>query len=702
MCEANLFHDLNSQQRAALEHLKGPMLVLAGAGSGKTKLITHKYAYIYKQKANKKETIFAATFTNKAAHEMKERITNLLSEDLHHAWIGTFHSHCNRILRREIHALGFGNDFVIYDADDQCKLIRHILNDMKLYEALFKGVATKISLFKASLISPEKLLSDNTNFNFDEKLIKVYMRYQDEMQRSNALDFDDLIMCTVKLFQQQPDLLKKYQQLFSYVLVDEFQDINYGQYHLIRLLSGPDHDICVVGDDDQSIYKFRGANIDTILSRFEKDFPQAKVIKLEQTYRSTQNILDVSHGIISKISFRRSKRLWTDRGFGEKVCYYWFMSENEEAHYIAKTIKDFYLKGICSYDDIAILYRVNLQSRVLEYALKSERIPYKVIGDISFYQKTEIKYIISYLRLIINKDDNVSLRRIINIPPRGIGMATIKKIEYEAMKEGISLYKAIQKMTNAKGFSSSIKEKLSKFLALIDDLPKSKAERVSEAIRHIDNLTGYTETLDEAKIENISELMASNGDNSLNDFLDTVSLTTNADDSISMDTVSLMTLHNTKGLEFSIVFITGLEDGLLPYFKATESSDELDEERRLFYVGMTRAKDTLFVTGARRRRLYSKYQEQEPSRFLNDIPKECCMWFEKKHSPSCTLSKTQIGKSATKIFPYNTGCRVKHPKWGVGVIRDCYGEENDIKVMVNFPNVGIKRLALKYANLERL
>ncbi|MEO5357175.1 MAG: DUF3553 domain-containing protein [Nitrospirae bacterium YQR-1] len=694
---------LNPKQGAAIEHMESPILVLAGAGSGKTQLITHKYSHLYKKDKQKYENMLAIAFSIKAANEMKSRISYIVSEDLEEAWIGTFYSQCSRILREERSRLSVKGDFVIYDNDDQCRLIRHILSDMKLYEALYKGVLSKISCFKSSLLMPEDILSSTNNFDFDEKLIKVYVRYQDEMAKSGALDYDDLIIYTIKLFEENPDILEKYTNLFNYIMVDEFQDSTYSQYYLLKVLSETNRHILVAGDDDQTTYKYKGLESENILNRFEKDFPDAMAINLEQAYRFTKNILDVSHSIIEKNRNRKTKPLWTEKAAGEKVCHYWFISEEDEAKYIAKNIKDLYLKGSYVFGDIAILYRVPLQSRVIEDALKNERIPFRVLGGTNFYQKKEIKDIISYLRLIVNSDDNVSIRRIINLPARSISANTISKLEQEAKKEGISLYASMQNVCNAKGLTAQVKEKLKSFVSLLDTLSSSEVHTVSDGIKLIGTLTGYIEILDENELSEITELMFANGNMPLMDFLDMVAIsTTNNNDTAIKSAITLTTLHNVKGMEFPVVFITGLEDGLIPYFKATESEEELDEERRLFYLGMTRAKDILFMTGARRRRLYARFQEQEPSRFLKDIPKDCCLWLEKNAIPASNSAKAPEGKKEPVEFPYNSGCRVKHPKWGIGVVRDCYGEENDVKVTVNFPQVGIKRLALKFANLEKI
>ncbi len=695
---------LNPQQKEALLHTEGPVLVIAGAGSGKTRLITHKYAYLTKKKHYSPSSIFTVTFTNKAADEMKRRVCALLSKDLGNCWIGTFHSQCNRILREEIKVLGYKPEFVIYDETDQHSLIRHILRELNIYEALYKGVTSRISALKASMITPEEFLASGDGFGFDEKLAKVYIRYQDELKKCNALDFDDLIMLTVKIFQDYPEILEKYQNRFKYILVDEFQDTNYAQYMLIKLLASAHRNISAVGDDDQSIYKFRGAEVKNI-NRFEEDFPEVKVIKLEQNYRSTQNILDVSGSVISRNPTRKKKTLWTERGRGEKVHFYWLPNEEDEAKYVAKVIREIYLKGEHSYGDIAVLYRINLQSRAIEEALRRERIPYRVVGGLGFYERKEVKDIIAYLRLVINPHDNVSLRRIINTPPRGIGAATINKIEQESKKKGISLYDAIRQICSGKSSSQGVVERLKGFVALLDELSGMRKQSPPETIRAIVELTGYAEGLPEERLQNIAELMASAEGSSLKDFLDTVSLITRLDDALPGDRVSLMTLHTAKGLEFPVVFIVGLEEGLIPYFKSFDSEEELCEERRLFYVGMTRAKDMLFLSGARKRRVFSKLQEQEPSRFLRDIPRDCCRWIEKAICRHTSVEKKQDNgnkKPVSVALPYKTGCRVKHPKWGVGVVRDCYGEGDDMKVCVNFPGVGIKRLALKFAHLERI
>lgn len=704
MSKESVMQDLNPQQREALEYMDGPLLVLAGAGSGKTKVISHKFAYLVKSKKLSPESILTVTFTNKAAGEMSERIKNLVSRDVKSCWIGTLHSQCSRILRKEIKAIGYGNDFSIYDEDDRCNLIRHILKEFKIYEALYKGVSSRINFLKASLVGAEDFLSSGDGYGFDEKLAKVYVRYQDELKRSNALDFDDLIMLAVELFKEKPNLLKKYQDQLPYILVDEFQDLNYAQYNLIKLLSMQHRNICAVGDDDQSIYKFRGADVKHILN-FEKDFPGTKVVRLERNYRSSQNILEVANAVISLNDKRKQKKLWTERKNGEMVRFCWLNTEEEEANHIAKIIKELYLKGTHTYKDIGILYRVNLQSRSIEDALREAGLPYQIIGGISFYQRKEIKDLIAYVRLVLNHGDNVSLRRIINIPSRGIGAATLLKIENEAKKKSLCLFDAIKLCIKSNGIVTTTKDKLYKFVQMVERLSSVNYKSASDILKIVADKSGYMATLNEERRQNIEELSSSAEGKNIQEFIDKTSLLTNPDHVSEGNLISLMTLHNAKGLEFPVVFVAGLEEGLLPYFKAHGNDDEISEERRLFYVGITRAKDFLVLSGARKRRLYAKLQEQEPSRFLQDIPRNRCNWIEKVTQVPVLRCVPSAKKKPEprKMRPYfDSGCRVKHPVWGVGVVRDCYGDGEDQKVMVNFPAIGLKRLSLKLANLTKL
>jgi len=460
-----------------------------------------------------------------------------------------------------------------------------------------------------------------------------------------------------------------------------------------------------VGDDDQSIYKFRGADVQHILN-FEKDFPKTKIVRLEQNYRSTQNILSAANAVISVNSNRKPKNLWTDRAGGEMVNFCWLSSEEEEAKHISKVIKELYLKGAYKYKDIGILYRVNLQSRAIEDALRETGLPYHIIGGISFYQRKEVKDMIAYMRLVLNHEDNVSLRRIINTPSRGIGTATLTKIENEAKKRSLCLFDAMKLCVRSSSIIASTKEKLSSFVDLVDKLSAVHYKSAGDMLKGIAEKIRFMDQLDEERRQHIAELTASAEGKDIREFIDKASLMSNHEHAETGNYVSLMTLHNAKGIEFPVVFLTGMEEGLLPYFKAIGNQEEIAEERRLCYVGMTRAKDILFLSGARKRKLYAKLQEQEPSRFLKDLPRNCCRWIEKvAEAPSFKIvcdsnKKRQEIKKATS--PFSAGCRVKHPVWGVGVVRDCYGDGEDQKVMVNFPQIGMKRLSLKLANLTKI
>ena len=698
----SIHEELNPQQKEAVTHPGGPMLILAGAGSGKTRVITHRFAHLAKKSSPSK--VLVVTFTNKAATEMKERIATLTKKELKNTWIGTFHSQCNRILRKEITVLDYKSNFTIFDSDDQASLIRHILKEFKLYEALYKGIISRISALKAEFISPDEFLSNGEGYGFDEKLARVYVRYQDELKRCNALDYDDLIMLTVKLFEEHPKILRKYQNQFTHVLVDEFQDTNKAQYRLLRLICKEHTNLCVVGDDDQSIYGFRGASVENILS-FEKDYPKARVVKLEQNYRSTKNILNVSDSLIKGNSRRREKKLWSEREAGEKICHCWFATEREEAKYISKQVREFYLKGLYSFSDFAVLYRINLQGKAIEDSLRHENIPYRIIGGMSFYHRREIKDMTAYMRLTVNRNDNVSLRRIINVPARGIGASTLGKIEQQAKKNGASLYESIQDIIKNSSVTPSAKDKLQGFVRIIEDIASSKNDDSGEMLRTIYTITGYSENIEEQRAENVLEFIKGAEGRRVAEFMDSLSLVQNTDAADEEENVvTLLTLHSAKGLEFPVVFISGMEEGVLPFFKA-KTPHEVDEERRLLYVGMTRAKDYLWLTGANKRRMYAKTQEQEPSRFLKAIPASCCKVLEVISKPTAMEAARESArriKSMKSSLPYAIGTRVKHPKWGVGVVRDSDGQGDAQKITVNFPDIGVKRLSLKFANLEQI
>ncbi len=702
MTKHALLNDLNIQQKEAVLHNSGPLLVLAGAGSGKTKVITHKFAYLNNAHKVPNTSILAMTFTNKAAEEMRERIEHLTKKSSKGLWIGTFHSLSARILRKEIEHLGFQRNFCIYDDEDSGNIIRSILKDFKVHEALYKGILSKISSLKASLVNPEELLANEDSYGFDEKFARVYVKYQDDLRKNNALDFDDLIMCCVKLFEEHPAVLKKYQNDFSYIMIDEFQDTNPSQYRLAKFLASKNKNICVVGDDDQSIYKFRGAEVRNIHT-FKKDFSKTKVVKLEQNYRSTQNILNIAENVIAQNTSRMPKKLWTERGEGEKVYYCIASNELEEGRYIARSIKELYLKGKYSYKDISVFYRVNQQSRAIEEALRENGQPYRIFGGISFFHRKEIKDIVSYLKVIMNPDDSVSLKRIVNCPTRQIGIATVTRVENESRKREESLYRTMKYIVKSNTYTTALKDKIRTFVDVIDELIDHRSLSVSELIRLICKKTGYIEWASEERADHITELANFAEGKDISSFIDMSSLYSSLDEPNTDDAVSLMTLHNAKGLEFPVAFISGFEDGLVPHFHAIKDPEELAEERRLFYVGVTRAQDMLVLTGAKRRRLYTSVQEQQPSRFLSEIPAGCYHCIEKRpRADTISSSVIKLPANFLSASPFATGARVKHPKWGIGVVRDSYGETDDVKVMVNFPSVGIKRLSLKFANLEKI
>ncbi len=696
--------DLNQQQKDAVLHTKGPLIVLAGAGSGKTKVITYRFFYLSSILKVPPTSILAMTFTNKAAEEMKERVKKLMGKNLKGLWIGTFHALSNRILRKEIENLGFQRDFTIYDEDDSGNLIRSILKEFRIHEALYKGIASKINSLKASLIGPKEFLTltSEDSYGFDEKFSRVYVRYQDELKKNNALDFDDLLMYTVKLLEKHPRILNKYNNDLPYIMIDEFQDTNKAQYRLSRLLAGKHKNICAVGDDDQSIYRFRGADVNNILA-FEKDFAKTKVIRLEQNYRSTQNILNAANGIIANNPTRKPKKLWSDRGKGEKIFYCITNNENEEARYIARSIRELYLKGKHSYGDFAVLYRINLQVRVLEDAMREHGLPYRVIGGVSFYKRKEIKDIISYLKVIANPSDSINLKRIINCPPRGIGATTVTRIENEAKKKDRTLFETMKQIASGNGAATALREKVSDFVKILTELiSHHNDDDASKVLWQIFEKTGYLKWTEEERTANLMELINSAKGKSLQSFIDTASLSSSTDVEHGDDSVSFMTLHSAKGLEFPVVFIAGIEDGLLPHFHALKNPEELQEERRLFYVGMTRAQDLLILSTARKRKLYASVQKQESSRFLSEIPSEYYHCIEKRPKREVVTASVEMPMTFLDSTPFVTGVRVKHPKWGMGVVRDCYGETDDLKVMVNFSTVGVKRLSLKFADLEKL
>ncbi|MDH4027476.1 MAG: DUF3553 domain-containing protein [Nitrospirota bacterium] len=702
MTKQLLVNSLNPHQKEAVLHTGGPLLLLAGAGSGKTKVITHKFAYLVSALKVAPASILAMTFTNRAADEMKARIEELTGKSSKGLWIGTFHSLSARILRKEIDRLGYQNDFCIYDENDSGDLVRCILKEFNIHEALYKGILSKISSIKASMVTPEEFLANEDSYGFDEKFARVYVRYQEELKKNNSLDFDDLIINTVRLCEEHKDVLEKYQKEFSHLLIDEFQDTNLSQYRLAKLFAAKHRNICVAGDDDQSIYRFRGSEIGNIRN-FKKDFSKAKVIRLEQNYRSTQNILNIAGSIIAKNPERMPKKLMAERGKGERIFYCLATNENEEARYIAQSIKELYQKGKYTYKDIAVFYRLSNQAKALEDAMRVNNQPYRIFGGTGFYQRKEVKDLIAYLKVISNPDDSVSLKRILNSPPRQIGATTVTRVENEARKRDGSLYSTMKFIIKSSGYTASLKDKISGFVKVMDGLMAGKDAPLTELLESVLEKSGYLECVGKEQAESLKELVSSADGLDLQGFLDAATLFSCQDETCADDAVSLMTLHNAKGHEFPVVFIAGIEDGLIPHFHAVKNPDELEEERRLFYVGLTRAQDMLIMSGAKKRRLYTSVQEQQPSRFLTDIPAGCYRCIEKRpRADAVTSASVKISANVINTTPFASGVRVKHPKWGVGVVRDSYGETDDVKVTVNFPTVGMKRLSLKFANLEKI
>lgn len=635
----DLLNGLNKEQKEAVLHNEGPLLILAGAGSGKTRVLTHRIAYLIKEHGVFPSNILAITFTNKAAREMRERIDGLIGDLSNDMWVGTFHSVCIRILRRDIEKLGYDRGFVIYDTQDQQVVIKECLKELNVNEKNFlpKSVLETIGKQKDELIDADhfdKLYASDFRMG---KIAKIYTLYEKKLKNNNALDFDDIIMNTIKLFDRYPEVLGFYQRKFRYILVDEYQDTNTAQYTLVRRLSEAHRNLCVVGDDDQSIYGWRGANIRNILD-FEKDFKGCKTVKLEQNYRSTQNILDAANHVISNNSGRKCKSLWTDNKGGSKIVFCENDNEHEEALYTAREIQRLINEEDRKYKDFAVLYRINAQSRVLEEMFMREGLPYKIIGGQKFYDRKEIKDIIAYLRVIQNPADNVSLKRVINVPKRGIGDATVEAAENIALEAGISVFSVISNADEFPGLRRAVQklkvfsDMILKFRTMMNSM--GIADLLDTVVNDSGILREYeTENTVEAqsRIENIKELKSvaiefekQNEENSLEEFLANISLVSDIDNlEEEQDYVVLMTMHSAKGLEFPVVFIPGMEEGVFPGYRAiTEGPEQLEEERRLCYVGITRAREKLYLSNARFRTLFGNSSYNRPSRFLSEIPEE--------------------------------------------------------------------------------
>ena len=751
----SLLNDLNPVQEKAVLETEGPLLVFAGAGSGKTRVLTYRIAYLIEEKGIPPWNIFAVTFTNKAADEMKERVEHLLGTSAKGAWVSTFHSACVRILRQHIEHLGFQKKFVIYDEEDQERHLKTVMKELDLDFRMFnpRAMQSAIEKLKNEGITPDQYHPSPFNI-FQKRLASVYQRYQEDLRRNNALDFDDLLTDVVVLFNRFPEVLRSYQERCRYVMVDEFQDTNLIQYHLIRQIVNRHRNICVVGDDDQSIYRWRGAEVGNILN-FEKDFPETRVITLEQNYRSTQNILRAANQMVSKNRSRKEKVLWTKTPEGEILTLYVGEEEADEARFIVRKIVELIHPSSGSvrpYSEIAIFYRINAQSRAMEDELVRQQIPYTIVGGVKFYERKEIKDVLAYLKLITNPSDSLSLKRIINIPPRGIGEKTIEKIEAFSREKGLPLYEGMKQSLQEDGLSPAAKGKIEDFIHLMEEFrEEAKHLSLSQLTLALLGKSDYLRRLKEegtdeafSRIENIDELISvmmefeQGGEEvSLETFLDKVSLVTDVDlYEDKGNRVSLMTLHCAKGLEFPLVFIVGLEEGLLPHYRRGEEIEDLEEERRLFYVGMTRAKERLFLSRAERRYTFGVGRANLASRFLDEIPMELIQLEEREgegESPygrerpyTClptdwddyfTKSERGTGQGIDRdfpahgeevvlspegFFPLRMGMRVRHPRFGEGRVKSVEGMDEDQKATIIFQSVGSKRLKVRNANLEIL
>lgn len=734
---------LNPQQYQAVCHYEGPLLILAGAGSGKTRVLTHRVAWLIEEKNVNPWNIMAITFTNKAAGEMRDRVEAMLGGALGGVWVATFHSTCVRILRRYIDRIGFENNFTIYDSEDQKSVIKEICKrlqiDTKLYRERF--FMAEISAAKDEMLSPTDYALKAQGDQRMQKVAEVYKEYQLQLFDNNALDFDDLICRTVELFQSCPEVLDQYQERFKFIMVDEYQDTNTAQFKLVSLLAAKYRNLCVVGDDDQSIYKFRGANIGNILN-FEQFFPDAEVIRLEQNYRSTQNILNAANAVISHNKGRKEKTLWTDNGDGEKIRFRQFMNSFEEAEYVAGMISQKVGAGKWKYGDCAILYRTNAQSRMFEEKFLYANVPYKIVGGVNFYSRKEIKDVIAYLKTIANGKDDLAVRRIINVPKRGIGATTISRVQDYASEHGASFYDALRVAEMIPGIGKSV-GKLQAFVQMIQVLrTKQEFYKVKMLIEDILEQTGYMKELqaegtDEAldRMANVDELLnkaalydEKTENPTLDGFLEEVALVADIDNlEEDADHVVMMTLHSAKGLEFPVVFMVGMEDGVFPSYISISSEDEseLEEERRLCYVGITRARTNLFLTSAKQRMVRGEIHYNRVSRFVDDIPEEFMAenerakipQKEKKELPETKahaayrqmrenfktkiMAQQQFEVKKSDGLSYNVGDRVRHIKFGNGTVMNIAEGGRDYEVTVNFDRVGVKKMFASFAKLVK-
>jgi DNA helicase II / ATP-dependent DNA helicase PcrA len=745
-----LVDKLNPPQTKAVQHSAGPLLILAGAGSGKTRVLTHRMAFIIGHGLAAADEILCVTFTNKAAKEMEHRIYKLLAEInipiMSHLWINTFHSFCVRILRQHIELMDYKKPFTIYDSGDQLSLIKRVVQGLNLNDKMYppKGFQSRISHSKMLGLLPENLKNNAKSF-VDQKTLDVYLSYEAEMKKANALDFDDLLLKTYELFRMYPDLLKDYQNKFKYIMVDEYQDTNHIQYLLVKMLASAHENICVVGDEDQSIYSWRGADISNILN-FEKDFKNAETVKLEENYRSTQNIVKAATAVISNNSERKDKTLFTENEPGELIQVRLERNEYDEAKFVTKEIQKMISSGHSNLNDYAMFYRTNAQSRVLEEQLRSLSIPYRLVGGMRFYERAEIKDLISYFRLSVNLDDNIAFKRIINVPARGIGKTTVEQIDQTSIEKNINFFQSIQYCIDHKVFNSGTTSKLRRFVDLIHDLVQmQKNYKISEFYSLILEKTDYLINLKkentpeaESRISNLEELSNAiiqfenerGEDAKLSNYLEELALASDIDNKdMETNAVTMMTLHISKGLEYPYVFIVGCEENLFPSSRGDETDEsDLEEERRLAYVGMTRARQKLWLTHTQIRRVWGQEQMNSPSRFINEIPKQLVQHTSGIATQSSSVFASKYGSKYnnnhdedSQSFPdyddagsgystesrksssgYNKGQRVRHPTFGGGSIFSLEGSGDDLKVSVLFQDNTIKKFIAKYARLEKL
>ncbi|MCQ5202662.1 DNA helicase PcrA [Mordavella massiliensis] len=742
----SIYDSLNGPQREAVYHTEGPLLILAGAGSGKTRVLTHRIAYLIEEKGINPWNILAITFTNKAAGEMRERVDQIVGFGAESIWVSTFHSTCVRILRRHIDRLGYDTNFTIYDTDDQKTLMKDVCKRLQIDTKVYRerNLLVAISAAKNELITPEEYRLQAEGDFGRQKIASVYEEYEKQMRANNALDFDDLLLKAVQLFQTQPEVLDYYQERFRYIMIDEYQDTNTVQFQLVSLLAAKYRNLCVVGDDDQSIYKFRGANIRNILN-FEQVFEDARVIKLEQNYRSTSTILDAANAVIRNNRGRKEKTLWTDNGQGEKITFRQFDTAYDEAEYIVGDIKENIENGRCNYNDNAVLYRTNAQSRLLEEKLVAANIPYKIVGGINFYARREIKDLLAYLKTIDNARDDLAVRRIINVPKRGIGLTSVNRLQEYALARDISFYEALLGADLIPGIGRGL-ARLESFAALMEHF-RTRADEISisQLLDEILETTGYIEELKtegeieaEARIENIDELKnkiaayeeacQEQGERpGLSGFLEEVALVADVDSlDENSDYVVLMTLHSAKGLEFPQVYLAGMEDGLFPSYMTITADDpeEIEEERRLCYVGITRAKEHLTLTCAKRRMVRGETQYNKMSRFLKEIPMELLatgIKFEKEEKEEEKPQPWQQARQSFRSKPftapkpvqqfkvaggkgpgYDVGDRVRHVKFGEGIVTSIVEGGRDYEVTVEFDTAGTKKMFAVFAKLQKI